>query len=109
MHEIRHLVFSGQELQELALGFLDARGERPNLVGPIWALAESGEGIRLVLTYTNARSPNRQSMAFDNSDLLSASILFCKRRRVPLPMRGQKRLELVKGALALVVAMRMGD
>ncbi len=109
MQEIRHLVFNRDELQELALGFLGERGERPNLVGLVPELIVEEGGIRLDLTHAVIRSTERRTIALGSGELLAAAILHCKRRHVPLPMRGQKQLATMKGSLALVIAMRIGE
>ena len=42
-------------------------------------------------------------------ELLSAAILFCKRKRVPLPVRGQKEIGIMRGSLSLVITMSFGE
>ena len=109
MQEIRHLVFSRQEIQEIAFGFLDARGERAAAGGGLWELGGERDGIRLMLNAGSPKPGERAPVVLRGGELLSAAILYCKRKHVPLPVRGQKAIEIMRGSLALVIAMRIGE
>ena len=109
MQEIRHLVFNRQELQEIAYGFLDDRGERPSASGSIWELGGERDGVRLTLVPAANRSGEQSPKILRGGELLSAAILFCKRRRVPLPVRGQKEIGIMRGSLSLVITMCLGE
>ncbi len=106
MQEIRHLVFDERELQHLTLSYLEAQGHKPDLpAGGEWTLADTGRGPRLTVSGFGPLAAARPDVVIGSTDLLSAAILFCKRKHVPLPMRGQKHVALVRGLLALVVAI----
>ncbi len=110
MQEIRHLVFNRQEIQEIAFGFLEEGRERPTPSGSIWELGDARDGIQLTLTPSGTRPAEQATpRVLRAGELLSAAILFCKRKRVPLPVRGQKEIGIMKGSLSLVIAMRIGE
>ena len=107
MQDIRYLVFSAPEVQEALVVLL--RNRDPSLVlgNAQCSLTGGRDDIQASLSFT-ARGAERRTLTLGAADLLPAAILFCKMHHVMLPMRAQKRVEMMNGALTLVMTTRIG-
>jgi hypothetical protein len=50
---------------------------------------------------------NTESIAIDHTQLLTALLVHCQKNRVPLPAAADKTMHIIRGHLALVVALNM--
>jgi hypothetical protein len=106
--EVRYVLFSPDEVQ-------DALVEGLSLADPSWketvgavrldlAVAPSGEVLaRLVARRT--RAGRRGEWSFNAGDILAMLLQSCRRNRIPLPLRGHKRLELMATCLCLTITL----
>ncbi len=105
--EVRYLMFSRQELCDAVMNLMASRGDRRTIVGPKVDLCGEDGMPSVTLFYSDLQSTERRSMLFHEHDLLSAAILYCREHRVQLPLKGQKRLEIMHERLALIVSMNL--
>ena len=56
------------------------------------------------LHYSGGAASPRTALTLAGRDALGAAILYCRSHHVPLPMKADKRLEIVRGYLALVLS-----
>ena len=112
--EIRHMIFSAGEVVDAAALFSQQRG-KPMPSGTVTAAApmDTADGdaigfrILLELDRPEGRDRDIRSRTFDyvGSDLAAVLILYCKRRNIPLPMKGAKSLQRFGSKIGLVVSM----
>ena len=104
--EIRQVIFAVEEVVA-ALRDYAGRSGRPLPFAVRAELAAGAEGkpaVRLVPAGTDGAGGPARSFAGDA--LLAPLLLHCRRRRIPLPVRAEKRLDIVEGELALILSMR---
>lgn len=65
----------------------------------------SGPKITARVTVRLAKVTTEHTM--DMADLMSAVLLFCRKARIPLSTRSQKRLSLISGRLALTTSINL--
>ena len=106
--EVRHILFAPEEVFGALLDGLAA-------ADPAWPygpeqfrsdLATDATGAvqaRLVMRFP--RAGERATWAFNTDDLLAMLLNACRRARIPLPRRGQKRLDLVGAGLCLTITL----
>ena len=103
--EIRHVLFNDREVCEMVFDLLASRGDHRRITA---AKSEVGTdeamGATVKLHYSEANSSERTTMLINSRDALSAAILYCRSRRVPLPMKADKSLQIVRGYLTLVLS-----
>lgn len=46
------------------------------------------------------------SISFSNAELIEPLLLFCKRKRIPLPARGAKEITTVNNCLTLIIKIK---
>jgi hypothetical protein len=107
--ELRCLLFTAEELLEALAEEAQRAMPEVELSGSSAAVqmataADGRVGVRLVRRQRQGRS--RPSAMLEGAELLGLLLRLCKRRRIPLPMRGEKRLELVGPCLALIVTLQ---
>jgi hypothetical protein len=100
--EVRCIVFDERDTRLAASMFLSSRGDR--------VTAAEIEGIELTQDADGpagqirfAADLARETVTLAGAQLLSAVLLFCSRRRIPLPHTGAKSLELADADLVLVI------
>ena len=103
MKELRTIIFAADEL-ELAIGEHQQRGWTHFPAGSIKSMAVGSSPPSVTITVPNGRGGVRP-LFIDEKQILSAMVEFCIKRRVPLPIRSAKRVEVVGEDLALVVTL----
>ncbi|NKC32277.1 hypothetical protein [Falsiroseomonas selenitidurans] len=106
--EVRYIVFSAEEVQvALAEGLAaaDPGWARANpRVRLDMATAPSGEVVARLVPPA-PRPGRRRDWTFQATDILPLLLQACRRHRIPLPLRGQKRLEMLGSGLCLTVTL----
>ncbi|MGX9966781.1 hypothetical protein ACVFYP_25885 [Roseomonas sp. F4] len=106
--EVRHILFTPEEV-------LEALCDSMTLADPAWtagivrlrldmATASSGEVVGRLMPHPPRRG-TQLGWTFPAPDLLATLLQTCRRRRIPLPRRGLKRLELVGTSLCLTITI----
>ncbi|WP_439596406.1 hypothetical protein [Falsiroseomonas sp.] len=106
--EVRYILFSPEEVMEML-------AEAMILADPGWqaaagmvrldmATAPSGEVIARLVPQKPRRG-QRAAWSFTAGDILAIMLQTCRRNRLPLPLRGHKRLELMGTSLCLTISM----
>ena len=101
MEELRTIFFSREEL-ELAISEHQKRTSAEFRLGSIRALRLEDSPPSATISIANVRGDHR-AVVFSERDILDAMIEFCLKRKVPLPMRSSKRIEIQGDRAALVI------
>jgi hypothetical protein len=106
--EVRYVLFSPEEVQDaLVEGLSLADAGWKEAAGPVrldLAVAPSGEVIARLVP-RRPRIGRRAEWSFNAGDILTLLLQSCRRNRIPLPLRGHKRLELMGTCLCLTITM----
>ena len=102
--EIRHVLFNDREVCELVFDLLESRGDKRTIKAPRLEVGEEEGTVFIKLTYSIPTSPERQTLVVAGRDALAATILYCRSHHVPLPMKADKALQIIRGYLALVLS-----
>ena len=102
--ELRHVIFSKQEVIEAVQVYLRRSGERmpPGVVTRV--TIKSGDEIGILFQITEDASNRVHTFYVDGDKLTSALILHCKNIRIPLPFKAQKRLEMVGSNVSILIS-----
>jgi hypothetical protein len=101
--EIRHLVFTKEELVTALRAYALKSGTKfPETAEASLSLAG---GHRPAVQVQCGSRRNGSSLHFSGQELVAPLILFCNKKRIPLPVRGQKELTVMGGKLVLIVQL----
>ena len=102
--ELRHIIFSKQEVVEAVQSYMRRSGERmpPGVVTRI--TVKSGEEIGILFQVTEDVSDKIHTFYVDGDKLTAALILHCKTNRIPLPYKAQKSLQMVGSNISMLVS-----
>ena len=106
--EVRCIIFSAEEVNAAAVTLLCRRDRNldPNQIRMIEVLPTPGiEPVGRVWLHTDDRRPH---LVIETADLMTALLLACRQRRIPLPVRAAKRLECTGSGVALVATIGAG-
>ncbi len=108
--EVRYILFSPEEVHAALLGHVGERGwgamEAPSQRGLHSELLPAAcGGVAARLIRSGQPAPGAEAYKLGASDLLAAILAFCRAIHVPLPVNGQKALELMNGRLAMTVTL----
>ena len=101
--DIRHVLFNEREVCEMVFDLLASRGDKRTISGARIEVGEEHGGVCIRMHYSAAPSSERQQLLLAGREALAAAILFCRSHHVPLPMKADKTLQMIKGHLALVL------
>ncbi len=89
----------------MVFDLLASRGDHRRITGAkAEVAADEVMGTIVKLHYSEQTSSERTTLLVNSRDALSAAILYCRSRRVPLPMKADKSLQVVRGYLTLVLS-----
>ena len=102
--ELRHIIFSRQEVIEAVLQYMLRTGERTPQGVVTGMTVNSKAIIGIVLEITEDVSNKVHTLNVAGDKLTAALILFCKTTRIPLPYKGQKKLQMFGNNLSMIVS-----
>ena len=102
--EVRHIIFTSEELFEALKIFRDRR-RSPMPDAPIDRLAIlSDPDIRAIVVFGPASDGTRPApVEADADEVATAIILFCIDNKIPLPVTSSKHLQMFGGSVGLVI------
>jgi len=106
--EIRYLVFDPEDLAEAIARHRKQNG-MPLPAGTVASL-ELSKGKRGIETAVRVAADNHDTaieFALDETELKQALIQHCRQRRIPLPQRAPKQLEITGQSLSLMVLINV--
>jgi hypothetical protein len=106
--EIRTLLFSTEEVLEALLDEAKRAAPGVDLDGASFGLQLAtgpDGGVALRVMRRQRRGESRPARELDGAELLALLLRLCKRTRIPLPLRGEKRVELFGRCIGLTVTM----
>jgi hypothetical protein len=101
--EIRHVIFSEEEALE-ALRWHSIGVGRPFPFGAVMRI-DTKEPPSVIVTSAADKDDLAAALSFSTEQLLTALLLFCHKKRIPLPVRGSKEIAVVSGRLMLIVTL----
>jgi len=104
--EIRIIQFDQNEVLLGAQNFVTGRSRNPN-APPIArvTLIAGNDGVMGELHSAGPGAAGENSGVIQEKDFLSAMLLFCKQKRIRLPMRAVKQLEMNGASLMLSITI----
>ena len=103
MKEVRTIIFSNEEVQ-LALTEHCKRRGKALPAGVVSAFTSKADPISVSLTLTNDKGLNA-SFDFSQVEVAASLIGYCLHRKIPLPAKAEKQLQIIANAFVLVVTM----
>lgn len=103
--EVRSILFSAAETHVAVTQFLiqRIRGFSPDLIERVEVSLRDGT-VRATVRFCAGLSTTR---ALDPNELMTALLLYCRKARIPLSTRSQKRLGVTNGCLSLTTAINL--
>ncbi len=104
--EIRYIIFTDEEVDR-AVADLLTRVDRqfdPRHVRAT-AISHAPDGTLVCIVSLHSDSPY-QRLEVSAADLMSAILLYCRERNIPLPVRADKHLEITSRGFTLVATIR---
>ena len=103
MKEIRTIVFDPAEVQAALVDQSRRRGASfPWQASVESVVLDERSGVATLVLVDDHGFESR--LEFDAEDITGALIVYCLRRRVPLPSRGDKRFQVIEGGFALFIS-----
>jgi len=104
VQEVRSILFTAEECRTAVAQLMIAKvGAR--LTGEVTQVELTGPKVNAVVTVRSGTKVEQHTM--DAADLMSAVLLFCRRARIPLSTRSDKRLSLIADCLALTTSINL--
>ena len=102
--EIRHVLFNDREVCEMVFDLLASRGDKRSITGARIEIGDEESGAFIKMHYSGQASPERHVLALAGREALAAAILYCRSHHVPMPVKADKHLQIVRGYLTLVMS-----
>jgi hypothetical protein len=102
--EIRHVMFTPEEATVALRTYCISSG-RPFPANPIYTLEGGGQPYVRISSLSDV-SGKDNSVTFAGKELIAPLLLFCQRKRIPLPARGEKALTTLHNFLTLIIKIR---
>ena len=104
VQEVRSILFTAEECRTAITQLLAMRAgaARP---GTVTGVKLQGPKVSAVVTFGSNAGATQHLM--DAADLMSAVLLFCRKARIPLSTRSDKRLSLISDCLALTTSINL--
>lgn len=112
--EVRYILFEQAELARAISDWSRMNG-RQLPASSIWSVAvtERADGVDVIYRVGHEHRATRDQVIIDHSideyDLTAALLRYCRQTGIPLPRRAAKRLEVIDGALALLITGYQAD
>jgi hypothetical protein len=110
LRELRFILFSDEEVVVALLDHHAPHWRRTQQIDVHKAQLQIHPGgpqaFGVTLTIRVGGTPQRRNIR--GVDVLGALLAYCGRVRIPLPLRGQKELELMHGRLAMRITLLLG-
>ncbi len=103
--EVRHVLFNDREVCEMVFDLLASRGDKRPISGARIELGEDEARATFIRMHYSGRDPaDRNMLQLAGREALAAAILYCRTHHVPLPMKADKTLQIIRGTLTLVLS-----
>jgi hypothetical protein len=102
--ELRHIIFSKQEVIEAVQHYMRRTGERLPIGVVSRVTVQTDDQIGILFQIIEDGTEKTHTFYVDGHKLQSALILFCKTCRIPLPHRSDKQLQMVGTNIAMLVS-----
>jgi hypothetical protein len=102
--ELRHIIFSKQEVIEAVQQYMHRSGERLPAGVVTRITVKSGEEIGILFQITEDVNDKVHTFYVDGDKLTASLILYCKTSRIPLPYKSDKQLQMVGSNISMLVS-----
>jgi hypothetical protein len=108
--EVHYFLFSREETINALFGYYWLMTPPPRADRGVSATLNRGEhGITAVLKIDSIATGKGEFVKFDSDQVLSALVLYCQERRIPLSARANKLLEQFGDQIALLTTLNLGS
>jgi len=102
--EIRHILFTDDDATTALRAYCQSFGRRfPD--NPIFSLT-GGKQPFVTISSPADGDDEEKNLTFASEDLLSSLLLFCRKKKIPLPAHGEKIITTLHRRLTLVIKVR---
>jgi hypothetical protein len=101
--EIRHVMFTTEEVTTAIRNYCLGSGRI--LPGSAIFTVDGGEQPYVRVTSQIGRDQRETSAFFAGEALIAPLILFCQKKKIPLPLWGAKEITTIDGQLTLVIKL----
>ena len=107
--ETRHLIFQNHEVHRALADFQKHRGDPlpPGTIAGI-TLGRTPK-IHCILEWDADEASERQSRLFQADELGAALIRYCIGKKIPLPAKSPKVLQIFNGQIGLVISINLSE
>ena len=102
MKEIRAIIFTDEEVQLAVSEQLIRRGK--SLPGKVIYVAMAKDPVSATVEFIDASGRTTRTV-FSDVELAASLIGFCIARKVPLPAKAEKQVELLSNGVALMISI----
>jgi hypothetical protein len=102
--ELRHIIFSKQEVIEAVQGYMRRSGERIPHGVVTRITVKTDEQIGILFQVTEDVNDKVHNYYVDQDKLAASLILYCKTNRIPLPYKSEKKLQMFGSNVSMLVA-----
>ena len=108
--EVHYFLFSREETVNALFGYYWLMTPPPRADRGVSAsLQKSDMGITATLRVQSTATDKTEFVKFDSDQVLSALVLYCQERRIPLAARANKILEQFGEQIALMTTLNLGN
>lgn len=106
--EIRHIILRREDLAYAVTDYAQRTGMKmPS--GRINGSDLRSGGHTMTFNIVEDRTGRKSEFKISNEDLLSAVLMYCGTRKIPIPVHGAKRLKIVRETVALEITSNIDD
>lgn len=109
--EVRYVVFSTQELSRALLTAYQSRGG-PNALpsGTVHSITQdSRPGVKVTITIAPDRSSEPILLDWNEDEVLSALVGYCRSTNIPLPAASSKQLGRIRNSVCLIITLNVTE
>jgi hypothetical protein len=108
--EVHYFLFSREETVNALFGYYWLMTPPPRADRGVSASLQKGDmGITATLRVQSTATDKAEFVKFDSDQVLSALVLYCQERRIPLAARANKILEQFGQQIALLTTLNLGS
>ncbi|MEO3434226.1 hypothetical protein [Inquilinus sp. CAU 1745] len=107
--EIRHIILRREDLAYAVTDYAHRTGMKIPYGRIIGSDLKSGGGHTMSFNVVEDRTGRKSEFKIGNEDLLSAVLMYCGTRKIPIPVHGAKRLKIVRETVALEITSNIDD
>jgi hypothetical protein len=102
--EIRHVMFTPEEVTTALRSYCGSSG-RTFPANAIYTLEGGAQPYVRISSLSDVKGQDK-SITFAGKELISPLLLYCQKKKIPLPARGDKTITTLHNLLTLIIKVR---